>query len=518
MEFQSIIDEYKRTKSILTVSKNLSISSVKVRRVLIAEGLWSSKRSLKIAELKKQGLTIKEIAEKLETSEKNVNAYLPYSRGLYNTEEKSDEAIRAKVYRERNRKFAGKQVANAQEEEIAMRRDEELIFDKNMTIKPFAIKLKLELDTSRLNSEQFGILKKYGKMKDEISREIVVPSDITLHSLHYAIQRLFGWKNCHLHDFKLPEAVFNEITQDSVKQWLRLCGVYFRFPDGNLEDRYWDDDYDESMSIDSWFKTKYQGPYQYGAMGDYYYTNQMNVKDFMNQLPEFKVLPSFEEYKKIQHNPELKQQDRIVKLEDAKFSELKNSIAFEEEPDSLLERLFITDYMKLPNNAGSYYHEDLEVQLEMLENDIDESIKMWNEVIENDYDTFCMMTKMTTTRWQPITDELIYSYNAGGENWKVKITCTDFYYSEDNAYLDSTGNEISDELYEAINDLESSYSPVCINSDGLNVMEDTEGIEGYCEFLQRLNESKDEKIKQQIKENARIMGWTGRNISPQYKL
>ena len=59
---------------------------------------------------------------------------------------------------------------------------------------PYAIKLHMELDTSQayLDKHEKALLKKYGKMNTAISRDIIVPGDITLHALHYVLNRAFG--------------------------------------------------------------------------------------------------------------------------------------------------------------------------------------------------------------------------------------------------------------------------------------------------------------------------------------
>ena len=68
--------------------------------------------------------------------------------------------------------------------------------------------LKLELNTKYADMD---VLRKYGNMKDGISRTFVVPVDMPLHNLHYAIQRAFGWQNSHLHHYQFTNEVFNEI-------------------------------------------------------------------------------------------------------------------------------------------------------------------------------------------------------------------------------------------------------------------------------------------------------------------
>ena len=54
-----------------------------------------------------------------------------------------------------------------------------------------------------LNRKERTILKKYGQVEKGLYRDVLVPADMTLHALHYAIMRLFGWQNCHLHQYEV---------------------------------------------------------------------------------------------------------------------------------------------------------------------------------------------------------------------------------------------------------------------------------------------------------------------------
>ena len=96
------------------------------------------------------------------------------------------------------------------------------------------LKLHLELDLQYADEEDIRILKQYGSMTNTISRDILAPADITLHALHYAILRMFGWQNGHLHSYVLPENVFTELTENQFSTWAKLAGVYFRFPTENV--------------------------------------------------------------------------------------------------------------------------------------------------------------------------------------------------------------------------------------------------------------------------------------------
>ncbi len=66
--------------------------------------------------------------------------------------------------------------------------DDKIIEFANYTHEmPDILKLHLELNMKYVNEEEIEILKKYGSMKKSISRDILVPGDITLHVLSYAI-------------------------------------------------------------------------------------------------------------------------------------------------------------------------------------------------------------------------------------------------------------------------------------------------------------------------------------------
>ncbi|MDD4690583.1 MAG: hypothetical protein PHE51_12685 [Eubacteriales bacterium] len=84
--------------------------------------------------------------------------------------------------------------------------------------------------------------------------------------------------------------------------------------------------------------------------------------------------------------------------------------------------------------------------------------------------------------------------------------------------MDSCEKRITDDTAEYINSVIIKYSPVCIASDGMNVMDDVGGISGYCNFLSTIHESKNEEKKIEMREWGRYMGWTGRNSNPLNRL
>ena len=62
------------------------------------------------------------------------------------------------------------------------------------------------------------------------------------------------------------------------------------------------------------------------------------------------------------------------------------------------------------------------------------------------------------------------------------------------------------------------HSPICLDSDGMNVFDDVGGIDGFAEFLRTIHESNDENERKERREWARYLGWTGRDTKPQNRL
>lgn len=113
-----VIKVYSSNNSILETAKATGISTVKVRKILITEGLWESDTSIKIGSLLQQGMTTEQIADTLYMSVKNVQAYMPYERGIYRGDELSLEAIRSDKYRNRMKKAAAMQVVKKKKAQV----------------------------------------------------------------------------------------------------------------------------------------------------------------------------------------------------------------------------------------------------------------------------------------------------------------------------------------------------------------------------------------------------------------
>lgn len=449
---QRIVDSFLETKSVKETAARLGVSVVKVRRTLITAGLWSSRRSEAVRALLEQGLTLAEIADKLHVTVKNVEAYAPYTQGSYGKEDTSQTAIRCKSYRDRKQNALRKQVHTTRKEV------------SDMVTQPTAnntnrktVHLHIELRESRPASEENLPLTKYGKVRESISRDILVPSSITLHALHYVIQKAFGWQNSHLHHFELPEETYRTLTGGMFRRWGELSGIYFRMPTEDFEDLYWDDDYDGTKSFRNWLRKKYCGPYTYGGYSEIYLECQKELLTFYQHCPKVDIRVSFETFRK---NPDGKMIEKRISPKEATIDELERSVDFGGNLQSLLERLTLADIMYLGNKTAL---PDLNTQL---------------------------------VEAVPVTDELLYLYDYG-DGWEVEIT-----YVEDSAEA-ATHPEVAAE-----------EKPLCVALDGLNVMDDVGGISGYCDFLHNLH-SNDPDEADGLREWARMQGWTGRNQKPE---
>lgn len=79
-QYQNIIEVYLQNGSVRETAELLKTYPIKVRRVLITEGLWSSRTSEAIGVLWNQGMTVSEIAERLCLSEKNIQSVTETNR------------------------------------------------------------------------------------------------------------------------------------------------------------------------------------------------------------------------------------------------------------------------------------------------------------------------------------------------------------------------------------------------------------------------------------------------------
>lgn len=81
------------------IARRLNISESKVRKILITIGAIETD----ISRMYASGMTVDEIAEKIEVSVKAVNNHIPYQKGIYNAEYPSKNALKIRKCREKEK-------------------------------------------------------------------------------------------------------------------------------------------------------------------------------------------------------------------------------------------------------------------------------------------------------------------------------------------------------------------------------------------------------------------------------
>lgn len=98
-----IISLYRDGMKIDAISKELGVAWEIVRKVLITNGEFRSPLSDKILAMHDSGMTSAEIAAELGMKKRSVWWYLPYSKGMYNGDSPSKNAIALRKIREKRR-------------------------------------------------------------------------------------------------------------------------------------------------------------------------------------------------------------------------------------------------------------------------------------------------------------------------------------------------------------------------------------------------------------------------------
>ncbi len=594
---RAIIDEYETTKSIAQIAKKLHTNQVRVQRVLITEGLWTSKRTEQIAELRAHGLSIEQIAEKLGKDIKTIQTFLPYSRGQYGRSESYD-AARSKDYRTRMNTAAEKMTmkeweAMDGEKKITIEKLEGFDIDEmianggrgkgNINLAPHTeeelernpfltdasvYRLKLELvdhfvyggnEDMGMQEEEHKDFLRLAKARKGIIREVLVPSSMNLHSMHFMIQRLFGWQNGHLHHFSIRKEEFDRLTGGTVGGWDKLCGSLLHYPDEE-GDMYWDDDYSNDRSVKSWLKKKYTGPYVQKSVCDTYFDTRRQIRDFRTHFAKFtddmtleemehqiymgdplnylsekitlgqllmKKLPEDEKEREEFYKSWLERLDSKIQIVEKQINAMT--------PKRKKELVDACDDLKIWRKnrdrveEWKYYGSEQEIR-----DKTGKTSKYWLGQAEKLIPYFegqcAPLFKDHNPKLIPITDTLYYEYDYG-DGWCVKITVIDKYDRKTNADLTNypafvvdimtekdkllkyryfrDGKEVDKDLREILAYVDAKERPRCTCVDGLNVLDDVGGPGGFHDMLRTL-ECDDQEEKASMKEWARGMGWTGR--------
>ena len=529
--YEQIVSERNNGKSIAEIAKLLHTTQVRVQRVLITEGLWTSKRTRQIAEMRMQGMTISEIAELLGKDEKTIQTFLPYSRGQYGRGETA-ESVKSKDYRNRMQTAAANMIKDETEmQSLLDSKKKSVLHDYNAYLEKSSDRaLKLQRDSflseisiyrvrfelcegffygassdMGLEKEEREELLRYSKAENGIFREVLIPGDMNLHALHYLIQSLFGWQNSHLHHFSISQDAFAQMTEGRFDKWTELCGKLFRFSTDDMEDLYWDDDYEPGISVKSWLKSKYKVPYVQKAYADSLEGNLEGIAEFKKRFPDIPM---------------------EILLDD-----LNSRVVFKEDYNTLLEGLTLHELLPVFKDLYYLYDygDDWCVHIAMIDKyDRKTSADLQTSVaggwfvpdIMNEKDGLSKYRYFIDDGENNIQKELEKQAAEKGAPKKEYATTAAGEVYDISGLFDALDNrqhfecEVEEELRVQLAVVDVKRMPVCTKVDGLNVMDDVGGISGLLDFYRIINgEDPDEKAE--MREWARGLGWTGRMSKPE---
>ncbi len=291
--------------SIRETALHFSMTRSKVQKILVTTKDYSTAQTREIQSLRESGLSVKEIAKRLNLSTATVSSSLPYSSRFYGTVQPSEHTRAVREYRA-NEKARAERVKEKKKESWEEKESVEQVkrFDserKKETVKKEAVKKEtmgkettgkettgketkkmsghlsrktglylLPYDLMRLHVEMLGfseneskILHEIGSLKRDntITRDILVPSKMPLSSLHFTLQRALGFQETHLHCFSLEEEYLKKITGNSMETLLNLLGIVFTYRWGYGLPYHWPDY--KKGSYKKWLRKQYTAPWEY---------------------------------------------------------------------------------------------------------------------------------------------------------------------------------------------------------------------------------------------------------------
>ena len=159
--------------SLRKVAEEFDITVMKVRKLLITGGLYSTVLSRRVQELHSEGLSVSQIAEETGLRRASINSYLPYAHIIYKLPDISIKAERQKQYRVRKRN------ERRTDEEREERLWEELVYLQGCLFRSregldFTYKIRgseMCVDVEEKGVTRAEVMKAYGrmiKMKDVV--------------------------------------------------------------------------------------------------------------------------------------------------------------------------------------------------------------------------------------------------------------------------------------------------------------------------------------------------------------
>lgn len=494
-----------RTEDVIgETARAMNIPRAKVKRILITLGLMKSPLSAEVLKKAAKGVPLQEIADEYDLTVYMLKNYLPFNAYKYGDKLISTEVIQEFGRSNDKRRTLRKRSARLEEQNAVIPSVSKIAVErKGNSEPPFSlVHLHLEL-VGDLNAEEERILQRLGGLQHgkSIKRDVLVPANMTLHALHYLIQSAFGWQNSHLHMFYLPDETMNRLLSGGILSWCDLVGVWFRSPLMDESAPFWDDDYEEG-SVKNWLRSKYTGPYRTLCDDESY---EKCAKDMKVFLRNFRAKQFMVEYR----TDEVLVNGQVNEVHVPMGCYAADGIArprFADRPDQI-QGYFTKEmaFEQLPWEVIPSFFDmfDFKQLLERLT--IAEVLVLGNRRLG---------TGAKSGTGKGISDVLHYEYDFG-DRWQLKITGS--YGSDD---LVETGRVTQEELDAARTAVWKTYRPVCIASDGYNLVDDVGGLSGFVDFLEKLDGKvdKDDDYAAEEQKNlrtwARSMGWSKSRIVP----
>lgn len=570
--------------SIKETARVMGIARTKVKKILITLGTIESPLTEEVLREIQAGTPLRAISRETGISMSTLSTYIPYKTALHDGEIKTREAIRKQRYRayvnsllekvnsvpEELRKINREWVEEAvnierkgfmeemdrikkvdqylgaiDDRDKAELGDLGLMEGVDRTFDLVRLHLEMEEDyfleyhntkrivgesdeafRERVRSKASEVLRVYGGVQygHTISRDIIVPMDITLHALHYVIQKAFGWQNAHLHSFTIPDRFLGQLLKGGVMDWCKLVGILFASPYVDEDAQFWDDDF-EGGSLKTWLRKKYTGPYFSLSRAESYAQCAEEIEEFIERHRGERYVveygteisridgieatePSAIGCYPVSKKQDLYYQDREKHIrgyftKEMSFEELPynvlDELTFEANYRQLLERLTIGEVMAF----GDRQLIDETHPMDVCEYIITDCDALLDEVQKTgDLESFIEYDAPDhQPRISSVTDTLLYEYDFG-DSWQLKITgsfnCVD---------LVEAGRVTQEELDAAMTTVWKTYRPVCIASDGINLMDDVGGLSGFKSFLQDINIDARKATEEEAENKAGLLEW-----------
>lgn len=103
MDNKEVVFTYSQLQSLVKTGDVFGISASKVKKILISEGVYENDTLRKVQKLYKSGKTPDEISQILNIKKSCVNLYLPYKKGVYNSDTPTINAERIRRCRQKKK-------------------------------------------------------------------------------------------------------------------------------------------------------------------------------------------------------------------------------------------------------------------------------------------------------------------------------------------------------------------------------------------------------------------------------